>query len=105
MLGSLSIGGGVPSPGVGDVNERSQVSLPSCPECMKTALTSQFPTLFALKIAENTIFYLKVLNKICSRDVFLRNSVFLKYSILKVLRSSMYLFKVLEVIYAPGRTD
>jgi hypothetical protein len=35
-----------------------------------SAKTAGFPTLFALKIAENTIFYLEVHNNIYSRDVF-----------------------------------
>jgi hypothetical protein len=35
-----------------------------------SAKTAGFPALFALKIAENTIFYFKVLNNIYSRDVF-----------------------------------
>jgi hypothetical protein len=43
---------------------------PSCPECMKTAKNGWFPALIDLKIAKDAVFYLKVLNKIYSRDVF-----------------------------------
>jgi hypothetical protein len=55
---------------VGGVKEVK--SLPSHPECTKTAPThhSRFPALFALKITENAAFYLKALNKIYSQDVF-----------------------------------
>jgi hypothetical protein len=36
----------------------------------KCCQNSRFPALIDLKIAENVVFYLKVLNKIYSKDVF-----------------------------------
>jgi hypothetical protein len=64
LFGAPTIGGGSARPGGGGGgSQRSHISLPSRPECMFTSLIN-------LKIAKNTIFYLKVLNKIYSRDVF-----------------------------------
>jgi hypothetical protein len=55
-------------------SQRSQISLPSRPECTKTAQkrrkNGRFPSLINLKIAKNAVFYLKVLSKIYSKDFF-----------------------------------
>jgi hypothetical protein len=43
---------------------------PSHPECTKMAKNRLFPIRIDLKITENAVFYLKVLNKIYFRDAF-----------------------------------
>ncbi len=71
LLGALTIGKGSSRPGGGGGgSQRNQIRLPSHPECIKTAQKRPVPTLIDLKIAKNAVFYLKVLNKIYSRDVF-----------------------------------
>jgi hypothetical protein len=49
--------------------------------------TGGFPTLLDLKIAENDVFYLKVLDKIYFQDVFLRNRGILKFYVTKAMWS------------------
>jgi hypothetical protein len=72
LLGVPTIGGGSARPeGGGGGSQRSQISLPNCPECtQKWRQNSWFPAIIDLKIAENVVFYLKVLNKIYSQDFF-----------------------------------
>jgi hypothetical protein len=43
---------------------------PKSPECTKMRKNGWFPTLTDLKIAKNAVFYLKIIYKIYSRDVF-----------------------------------
>jgi hypothetical protein len=66
QLGAPTIGGRSARPGGGsEGSHRSQISLLSCPECMKMEKkTASFPALIDLKKA---IFHLKVLNKIYSQ--------------------------------------
>jgi hypothetical protein len=46
QLGALTIGGGSARPeGGSEGSHRSQISLPSCPECMKREKTASFPHL------------------------------------------------------------
>jgi hypothetical protein len=63
LLGALTIGGGSARPGGGGGGSQSQIILPSRPECPKTALID-------LKITKNVFFYVKVLYKIYSQDIF-----------------------------------
>ncbi len=57
-LGAPTIGRGSALPGYGGGGSpRSQISLPSRPECTKTTQNGQFPALIALKNAENAVFY------------------------------------------------
>jgi hypothetical protein len=64
------LAGGVPGLGVEEGSQKSQISLPSRPECTKTGPKRLVSSPFALKITKNAGFYLKVLNKIYSQDVF-----------------------------------
>jgi hypothetical protein len=57
----------------------------------------QFPAFVDIKIANNAVFYSKMLNKIYSQDIF---EDCLNFIILEV-----YLFKVLGVIYTPSHPD
>ncbi len=71
LLGAPTIGRGSARLGDdGGGSQRSQISLLSRLECMKTVPNSQFPALFAVKITENAIFFLKVFNKMYSQYVF-----------------------------------
>jgi hypothetical protein len=66
--------GGSAQPGGG--GRGSQRSLPSCLKCTKMMSNGWFSAFIYLKIATNYVIYFKVLNKIYSRDVFLRNNHF-----------------------------
>jgi hypothetical protein len=50
----------------------SQISLHAARNILKQHINRCFPALVDLKIAKNAIFYLKVLDKIYSQDIFLR---------------------------------
>jgi hypothetical protein len=71
LLCAPTIGRGVPGQGVvvEGVKEVKQ-AFPATRNVQKWCQNSRFPTLIDLKIAKNAVFYLKVLNKIYSRDVF-----------------------------------
>jgi hypothetical protein len=63
--------GGVPGQGVVVRESKDLNTSPSRPDCTKTVKKlKRFPTLIDLKIAKNAVLYLKVLNKIYSRDFF-----------------------------------
>jgi hypothetical protein len=67
LLRVLTIGGGSACPGDGGGGrQRSQISLPSCLKCTKTAPNLWFPAHIDLKIAKKRYFLLK---KIYSQDV------------------------------------
>jgi hypothetical protein len=72
LLGVPTIGGGIAWPGGGSGgSHRSQISIPSRPECMKTAQNGCFPALTDLKNTKNAVFLIeKYLNKIYSQDTF-----------------------------------
>jgi hypothetical protein len=71
LLGAPTIGRASAQSGDGGGgSQRSQISLPSRPKYKRWRQNGKFPALFALKTAENAVFYLKVLNKIYSRDIF-----------------------------------
>jgi hypothetical protein len=100
LLGALTIGGGSARPGGGSGgSHRSQISLPSHPECMKTAQKRLFSPTYWFKNAVNTVFYLKVLNKMYSQDVFWGIHNFLKKFLLKALWS--YTFSNFRKSYMP----
>ncbi len=70
LLSALTVGGGSAWPGgVGGGSQRSQISLPSRPECTKRSV-SRLHSLIDLKIAKNPVFYFEVLIKIYSEEVF-----------------------------------
>jgi hypothetical protein len=48
---------------------------PSHPECKKTAKNGLFPTLIDLKIAQNAVFYSKILNDILLRRFLRKTSI------------------------------
>jgi hypothetical protein len=71
LLGAPTIRGGSALPGVGGGgSHRSQISLPSRPECTKRRKNSQFSAIIDFKNTENSVFYLKILLKIYSQEVF-----------------------------------
>jgi phosphoribosylformylglycinamidine (FGAM) synthase-like enzyme len=73
LLGAptILVGGSALPEGCGGGSQRSQIILQSRPKCKKTVQTSWFNALVDLKITENAVFfYLIVLNKIYSQDVF-----------------------------------
>jgi hypothetical protein len=64
------LAGGIPSQGVVVEGNKGVKYIPKRPGIYENGKKGQSPPLIDLKIAKNTIFYLKVLNKICSRDIF-----------------------------------
>jgi hypothetical protein len=83
-----TIGGGSARPGGGGRGrQRSQINLPSCLVCTKMAPKQPVSLIIDLKITKNVIFYLKVLNKIYSRNVFEEYINFKKNLLLKALWS------------------
>jgi hypothetical protein len=71
LLGEPSIKGGVPGHGVvvEGVKEVKQ-AFQAARNVRKRCQNGWFPTIIGLRIAKNAVFYLKVLNKIYSQDVF-----------------------------------
>jgi hypothetical protein len=89
--------------GGGRGSHRSQISLPSCPECTKKAQKWRFPTLTDLKMLKMPFLLKSSYQNILLR-CFLRNILFKKFFVTSGV-VELYLFKVLEVIYAPSRPD
>ncbi len=88
LVGVPTIGGGE-CPGRGWWwRESKESNTPPCrPECMKTTKKLTVSRTFWLLNHWNSVFRSKVLNKIYSRDGFLRNTIILNYSLLRSLWS------------------
>ncbi len=98
------LAGGVPGQGV-MVEGVKGVKYPPChQECTKTVKKKAVLCTFWLINCQKRRFLSKVLNKIYSWDVFLRNTLILKFLITYGI-VELYLFKFSEVIYAPSLLD
>ncbi len=108
QLGALTIGGG--SARLSGGGGGSQISLPSRPKCTNRnengANSAGIPALIDLKIAENAVFFiLKYLTKYLPETFFEEYMNFKIFCYLRHCGVTVYLLKVLDVIYAPSHLD